>query len=56
MAAEPKCPSCQAIGKKHIATVGSDQKAPGGMSRYEIVFCMECGHIYGVFPNYIIQT
>ena len=56
MAAEPKCPSCQVEGKKYIVNMASDQKAPGGLARYEIIYCGECGHVYGVYPNFIIQT
>ncbi len=56
MAAQPVCPSCKIEGKNHIANTPSDQKAPGGMSKFEIIHCDECGHIYNVFPNFTIQT
>jgi len=56
MASEPKCPDCGVKGTRNIVTLPSEQKAPGGMARFEIAFCAECGHIYGVYPNYMIQT
>ena len=56
MAAQPVCPSCKVEGKNHIANTPSDQKAPGGMAKFEIIHCGECGHIYNVFPNFTIQT
>ena len=56
MAEQPKCPSCQASGKQNIKSQGSDQKAPGGMSRFEIVYCGECGHVYTIFPNLMVQS
>ncbi len=56
MVAQPKCPSCQVQGKGNITTLPSEQKAPGGLARYEIVFCEKCGHVYGVYPNFMIQV
>ena len=56
MAAIPKCPSCEAEGKDKVISTPSEQKAPGGLSKFEIVYCAQCGHIYGAFPNFIIST
>lgn len=54
MAAQPKCPSCGAEGKDKVINTASDQKVSGGMSKFDIVHCNECGHVYGVFPNFLI--
>jgi uncharacterized Zn finger protein len=54
MAAQPKCPSCGGEGKEKVISTSSDQKAPGGMAKFEIVHCSDCGHVYGVFPNIMI--
>lgn len=56
MTAKPKCPACKVEGKEHIQTLPSEQKASGGLARFEIVFCGECGHIISIFPNLMIQT
>ena len=55
MATQPKCPSCQVEGKNHVITTPSDQKAPGGLAKFEIVHCDQCGHVYGMYPNFMIQ-
>ena len=54
MAAQPKCPSCEAVGKDKIIITQSDQKAPGGMAKFEIVHCSECGNVHGIYPNIMI--
>jgi len=56
MTTDPKCPACGAKGKQNILSQGSDQKAPGGMSRFEIVYCGVCGHIISIFPNLMVQS
>lgn len=54
MAVKTECPSCKVRGKEHITSTSSEQKAPGGLPRFEIVMCDECGHVYTVYPNYMI--
>jgi curved DNA-binding protein CbpA len=49
---EPQCPSCSAVGMNHIIS----RKAGGGGARgkqfvtspFQVVFCSECGHVYGI--------
>jgi curved DNA-binding protein CbpA len=49
---EPRCPECSVAGTKYITT----KKAVAGASRgkqfidapFSIVFCSQCGHVYGV--------
>jgi len=56
MTVQPKCPACGEVGKENIRNQGSEQKAPGGMSRFEIVYCGKCGVILSVLPNIMIQS
>ena len=56
MAAQPLCPSCKVVGKKHIANTPSDQKAPGGMAKFEVLHCDQCGYVYSVLSNLIVQV
>ena len=56
MVEQPVCPSCQVKGKDHMANTGSTQKAPGGLSRFDIIHCDQCGHVYGVFANFILSS
>ncbi|MCZ6473557.1 MAG: transcriptional regulator [SAR324 cluster bacterium] len=56
MEQQPVCPKCEIQGKRHIASMASEQKAPGGLARFEIVMCNGCGHVYGVYPNFIITS
>lgn len=47
--AEPKCPSCDIQGLKHIVSSDSLEESKGGDAWFNIVHCNECGHVYGVF-------
>jgi len=49
--AEPKCPECKVVGKKHIVSSESDQQSNGGDAWFDIVHCSECGHVFGVFAK-----
>ena len=52
--AEPECPECAAQGVDNIT---SKLTPPGGeypnpmLDIYKVIFCNQCGHIYGVFPK-----
>ena len=49
---EPKCPRCSVVGVDHIVS----RKGGSGSSRgkqfilapFNIIFCNQCGHVYGV--------
>ena len=49
---EPKCPRCSVVGTDYIVS----RKGGGGgargkqfiLSPFSIIFCSECGHVYGV--------
>lgn len=49
---EPKCPQCAAVGVEHIVSrkggVGSARGKQFILSPFIIIFCSECGHVYGV--------
>lgn len=54
MAVQPKCPACEAEGKENFFSTASEQKVTGGLAKFEIVHCGKCGHVYGIFPNFMI--
>ena len=49
---QPKCPQCSVLGTDYIVS----RKGGGGSSRgkqfvlapFSVVFCSECGHVYGI--------
>jgi len=49
---EPKCPGCSVAGTDHIISrKGGSGTARGKqfiLSPFNIIFCSECGHVYGV--------
>jgi hypothetical protein len=45
--AEPKCPECSTGGKRHIVAEESDLASKDGDPWFEIVYCDQCGHVYG---------
>jgi len=53
--AEPKCPSCSAVGTDHIISrKGGASTARGKqfvLSPFNVVFCDSCGHVYGITPS-----
>jgi len=49
--AEPKCPKCGAEGVDNITPKQTrPTTAPPWHDIYGVVFCNQCGHVYGVFP------
>ena len=48
----PKCPKCEIIGIKYIHAQESVQKSKYN-SWFEIVYCNNCGHVYGVFTKQV---
>ena len=52
--AEPKCPECSTGGKRHIVAEESDLESKDGDPWFEIVYCDQCGHVYGVFPKLVL--
>lgn len=52
--AEPKCPECGTKGLDKIVSEESSQHSKGGDAWFEVVFCENCGHIYGVFAKHVL--
>lgn len=50
---EPKCPSCDVSGTKHIISAPSNEESNGGDPWFNIAYCSECGHVYGVFAKVV---
>lgn len=46
---EPKCPDCGVKGMEHIVSEGSEEKSKSGDHWFDVAFCNECGHVYGIF-------
>lgn len=51
--AEPKCPSCSAVGVDKIVSHESEEQSKGGDAWFNIAYCDECGHVYGVFAKVV---
>lgn len=53
--AEPKCPSCSAVGIDRIVSRKAGATTARGkqfvLAPFNIIFCNACGHVYGVTPN-----
>jgi hypothetical protein len=49
---EPQCPTCSAVGMDHVIS----RKSGSGMGRgkqfitspFQVIFCDQCGHVYGI--------
>jgi curved DNA-binding protein CbpA len=49
---EPECPKCSVVGMDHVIS----RKSGSGMARgkqfitspFQVIFCDQCGHVYGV--------
>jgi DnaJ-class molecular chaperone len=50
--AEPKCPTCSAIGADNIISRRAGSTAGRGkqfvVTPFNVIFCKSCGHVYGV--------
>ena len=49
---EPKCPQCAVAGAEHIVSrkgaTGPSRGKQFIISPFHVIFCVECGHVYGV--------
>jgi len=50
--AEPKCPECSVEGIEHIVSKDSSEKARDNRAWFQVAYCDNCGHIYGVFNKH----
>ena len=53
--AKPKCPSCGVEGIEKVVSQDSKEQSKGGNPWFNIVFCEDCGHIYGVFAKHVLN-
>lgn len=51
----PKCPECEIEGIEYITCEESIIKSGHEKPWFEVAFCDECGHVYGVFAKVIQQ-
>jgi uncharacterized Zn finger protein len=52
--AEPKCPSCGVQGIVKIVSKVSTKTNKAGDPWFEVVYCDDCGHVYGVFAKHVL--
>jgi curved DNA-binding protein CbpA len=49
---QPKCPQCSALGADYIVSrkggAGSSRGKQFVLAPFSVVFCSECGHVYGI--------
>lgn len=52
---QPRCPECKIIGNEHIHCLPSKIESKGGDPWFETAFCVNCGHVYGVFAKVVYE-
>ena len=52
---EPKCPECGVQGMNHITSQHSIENSGARNAWFEVAYCDDCGHIYGVFPKHVFS-
>jgi curved DNA-binding protein CbpA len=49
---EPQCPTCSAVGMDHVISRKSGSGTGRGKqfisSPFQVIFCDQCGHVYGI--------
>ena len=53
--AEPKCPECGVVGADHLVSKESKERSNDREPWFNIVFCDQCGHVYGLYSKVIIN-
>lgn len=48
---EPTCPQCKIEGIRFIVSQDSEQKSRIDEAWFDVVYCSNCGHVYGVFAK-----
>ncbi len=51
--AEPRCPSCDARGIRHIVAADSEARSRDGKPWFDVIHCDACGHVYGVIAKHV---
>lgn len=49
--AKPKCPNCGVRGTEYITCDEGNVYSEDGEPWFEVAYCDECGHVYGVFAK-----
>lgn len=52
--ADPTCPKCEIEGIEHICSEDSKETAKNKTPWFNVAFCDNCGHIYGVFAKNVL--
>ena len=50
---QPVCPGCSAEGAEFIVSCDSCEQSGSKESKFQIVYCSQCGHVYGVLNKSI---
>lgn len=53
--AQPKCPQCNIEGVEYISSIDSAERSNSDEPWFNIAYCNQCGHIYGVFNKIQLQ-
>ena len=53
---EPKCPDCGVVAIDDPTPPDSTEKSKDGKPWFNVVFCDECGHVYGVLAKHIFGS
>ncbi|MGE7112311.1 transcriptional regulator [Lysinibacillus sp. NPDC047702] len=53
--AKPKCPECKIEGLEHIVSEDSTEESEDGQPWFNVAFCNNCGHVYGIFNKYSLN-
>jgi uncharacterized Zn finger protein len=51
--AQPKCPACGVEGVEKVASTDSKERDGAGDPWFFVVYCDNCGHVYGVFAKMV---
>ena len=49
----PRCPSCGVRGIDKIISDESEEESQGGTPWFDVAYCSDCGHVYGVFAKHV---
>lgn len=52
---EAVCPKCDIEGFEYIVSKGSVEQSKIDEPWFDIVYCSNCGHVYGVFNKIVLR-
>ena len=53
---QPVCPSCSVEGAEFIVSCDSCEQSGSKEPKFQIVYCSQCGYVYGVLNKSIDAT